>query len=54
MPKYIIVYKGFDGLEQVEGTERYIMPCQAYEKIIELQKKYGKGMKFQICKIFEN
>lgn len=54
MVKYIIVYKAFDGLEQVYGTEKYITICQAQEKIIELQKEYGKSMKFQVCKIYEN
>lgn len=51
MTKYIIDYKGFDGLEQVYGTKEYDAPCWAQSKIIELEKKYGKSMKFQICKI---
>lgn len=47
---YIIVYKGFDGLEQV-GTNCFGAPCQAQEEIMRLEKQYGKSMKFQLCKI---
>ena len=47
---YIIIYKGFDGLEQF-GTDIFYAPCQAQEKIIECEKQYGKYLKFQICKI---
>jgi hypothetical protein len=54
MTKYIIIYKAFDGLEQAYGNEKYDAICQAQEKIIELQKEYGKSMKFQVCKIYEN
>ena len=47
---YIIVYKGFDGLEQV-GSNCFVAPCQAQEEIMRLEKQYGKSMKFQLCKI---
>lgn len=53
MTKYIIIYKAFDGLEQVDGTEEYGAPVQAQTKIMELEKQYGKSMKFQICKIYK-
>lgn len=54
MNKYIIVYKGFDGLEQVEGTGEYDAPFQAQTKIMELEKRYGKAMKFQVCKVYKD
>ena len=47
---YIIIYKGGDGLEQA-GNECYDAPCQAQEKIMQLEKQYGKSMKFQLCTI---
>lgn len=47
---YIIVYKGGDGLEQY-GNDFYYAPCQAQEKIMQLEKQYGKSMKFQLCKV---
>lgn len=40
MTRYIIVYKGLDGLEQAYGNEKYDAICQAQEKIMELEKKY--------------
>nr|DAL99054.1 MAG TPA: hypothetical protein [Bacteriophage sp.] len=53
MNKYIIIYRAFDGLTQVEGSAKYDSYCQAQVEIMKLEKKYGKSMKFQVCKIMD-
>lgn len=38
MNKYIIIYKAFDGLTQVEGSAKYDSYCQAQVEIMKLEK----------------
>ena len=54
MTKYIIISFLDQGWEQVANTEEYDAPFQAYPKIQELEKKYGKRMNFQVCKIYKD
>lgn len=48
-----VTHEFINDWEQAEGTAKYDSYCQAQIKIMELEKKYGKSMKFQVCKIMD-